>query len=129
MDVPWPTQEATLPLDSPAVALSVDRRDPRQVIASLAQGPPVLLDFATGSMTTLPTVTAGGRQRKGLPAPLKAHPRLKFPYACLPVAARICTRSSFRIVRPAPLCGMYYTITQEFSITSHDCKSGQRAVL
>ncbi len=61
-----PKQEASLTLDSPAVALSVDRRDPRQVVASLAQGPPVLLDFVTGSVTALPTIAAGGTLQGGL---------------------------------------------------------------
>ena len=52
-------QEATARLEGPALALSLDRRDPRQVIASLAQGPPVVLDLRSGTAIPLPVVPTG----------------------------------------------------------------------
>lgn len=52
-------QEASASLDSPAASLSLDRRDPKQAIASLAQGPPVLVDLGSGDMTPLPIIPPG----------------------------------------------------------------------
>lgn len=64
-------------LDSPAVALSVHRRNPRRVVASLAQGPPVLLDFAAGAMRSLPLVPTGAMQWHAC-----MHPALHVHYEC-----------------------------------------------
>ena len=52
-------QEATASLEGPALALSLDRLDPRQVIASIAQGPPVLLDLRSGDSRPLLVVPTG----------------------------------------------------------------------
>ena len=54
-------QEANARLEGPALALSLDRQDPHQVIASLAQGPPVVLDLRSGTATALPVVPTGAR--------------------------------------------------------------------
>jgi hypothetical protein len=58
---PLPAQEASASLQSPAASLSLDRRDPKQAIASLAQGPPLLVDLGSGEMTPLPLIPAGAQ--------------------------------------------------------------------
>lgn len=45
--------------NSPAVALSLDRRDFFQVLVSLSQGPPQLVDFHHGTAEPVPTISLG----------------------------------------------------------------------
>lgn len=54
-------QAAKMQCAGPAVALSVDRKDPFTALFSYTQGAPELMNFHTGTSKPLPTIPLGGR--------------------------------------------------------------------
>ncbi len=56
---PFVLQAAKMSFDGPAVALSVDRRDPFQALVSFSQGPPEFVDLQQGNSEPLPIIQLG----------------------------------------------------------------------